>query len=117
MNIKSVLKSAIISFVLVCIVLFICAGLVYFNIINERLATIIIFTGVIISTFIGAFIVAKVNETKILLHSILVGVVLAITIFIITIIVNNSPALHPRTLALIGSMLASSFLGAIFANR
>ena len=117
MNIKSILKSTVIAFVFACICLCISAALVYYNIIPQRVANIIVFAGTVIGAFVGAFIIAKVSDEKILFHSLAVGIVLSLIIFIIAIITNSSPALHPRTLALIGSILGASVIGAILGNK
>ncbi len=117
MNIKLTLKSTGISLVIICVCLCICGALVYYNLTTAKLGNIILFGSFVLSSLTGAFISAKVCEEKILLNALFVGVFLSLAIFITAIVINNSPALHPKTLVLIGSVLISSVIGAILANK
>lgn len=117
MNFKSILKSTVIAFVFICICLCVSAALVYYNVIPQQIANIAIFAATVVGTFIGAFIVAKVSDEKVLFNSLAVGILLSVIVFITAIIINNSPSLHPRTLALICSILGASVIGAISGNR
>lgn len=117
MNIKLTLKSTVISVIIACICLFISGALVHYNLITNKLGSIILFIALLVSSLTGAFISAKVCEEKILLNALFVGVFLSLIIFIMAIVVNNSPAIHPRTLVLMGGIIATSVLGAILANK
>lgn len=117
MNIKTGLKSTLISLVLICICLCICAGLVYYNLLTQKVGSTILFAVIVAGTLTGAFVSAKACEEKILLNAILVGIFMSLIIFISSIIINNSPALHPKTLALLGSIMGASVIGAIIANK
>lgn len=117
MNIKLTLKSTLISIVIFCICLFVCGALVYYNLITQKLSNIILFIAFALSSLVGAFISAKVCEEKILLNSLSIGFLLSLVVFVTAIAINSSPALHPRTLILMGSILASSFIGAVLGNK
>ncbi len=117
MNIKLTMKSTLISLVIFCICLFICSTLVYYNLVSHKLSSIILFIAFAVSSLTGAFISARVCEEKILLNALLVGVFLSLIVFVTAIIINNSPALHPRTIVLMGSIFAASFIGAVLGNK
>lgn len=117
MNIKTILKSTLIAFVIICVFILTTAALVYFNIISQRIATIIVFGGIVTGVFIGAFIAARVCDSKILLNSLFVGILTSAILYIIAIVLNGTPSFSIKTAALFGSILASSVVGAIMANK
>ena len=117
MNIKIILKSTIIAFVIICGIILSSAALVYFNIISQRIATIIVFGAIVAGTFIGAFIAARVCDSKMLLNSLFVGVFTSAILYVLAIILNGTPSFSIKTAALLGSVLASSVVGAIMANK
>ncbi len=117
MNFKLTIKSTLISLVIFCVCLLICGMLVYFNLVTQNLSNIILFISFAISSLTGAYISAKVCEEKILLNSLLVGVLLSLAVFVTAIIINKSPALHPRTIILIGCIFLASFTGAVLGNK
>ncbi len=117
MNIKTILKSTLIAFVIICVFVLTTAALVYFNIISQRIATIIVFVGIVTGVFIGAFIAARVCDLKILLNSLFVGILTSAMLYIIATVLNGTPSFSIKTAVLLGSILASSVVGAIMANK
>lgn len=117
LNLKLTVKSTLISLVIFCVCLLICGLLVYYNLVTQSLSNIILFVAFAVSSLVGAFISAKVCEEKILLNALLVGIFLSLAVFVTAIVINNSPAIHPRTLILMGCILLASFMGAILGNK
>ena len=116
MNFKGIIKGTILSFIIVCICLFIGALLVYMSIISERTASIVAFSGAVLGCFTGALGVSKTSDGKILLNALLIGVLFSIIIIIASATVNNGFTIHTRTLSLIISVIAASFFGALFGK-
>lgn len=116
MNFKAILKGTALSLLLVIITLFISAVLVYFNILSEKTASIIVFAMAMIGVFLAALGVAKASERKLLVNALGVAFLFSLIVFISSVIVNNGIALHTRTLTLIGGSFTTAFLGAIFGK-
>ncbi len=113
MNLKAVFKGSFLSVLLVIITLFAGALLVYFNLISETTASIIVFAAAVIGVFIGAYGVSRTSEHNILINALGVALLFSVVVFIISLVVNSGFALHTRTLTLIGGSFAAAFLGAL----
>lgn len=113
MNFKAVFKGSIFSVLLIIVALFATAMLVYFNVLSETTASIIVFAAAAISVFIAAYGVSKTSEHRILINALSVAFLFSLMVFIISLIVNSGFALHTRTLTLIGGAFAAAFLGAL----
>ncbi len=117
MNIKSIIKSSMITIILSAVFLLISALLIYFDTIRESIGNVIVFAGFIIGTFIGAFGCGKVADSKLLLHSLLVGIIMCIILLILSFSLNGHINPTPRTYALFSGIIFSSLAGAIFASK
>lgn len=116
MNIKGVFKGTVLELIIMLLFLLLSAVLVYFNIISTRVASIIVFAGAVIGVFVSSFGIARTSETKILVNAMSVGVLFCIILLICSAIINGELSFHTRTLFLIGSSLASSFIAALFGK-
>ena len=116
MNLKSIIKGTALSVIFAVAILFIVAVLVYFNLLSEQSASIVVFGGAMIGIFIGSLGVAKASENKILINSLTVAFLFSLIIIITSLIINHGFELHTRTITLIGSTFAASFLGALFGK-
>ena len=116
MNFRAIFRGTIFSIVPVIATLLVSALLVYFNVISEQTASIIIFAAAILGVFISAFGIVRTNEHKLLLNALGIAFMFALIIFLISLIVNGKPVFHTRTLTLIGAAFLASFLGALFGK-
>ncbi len=116
MNFKAVSRGAMLSLLPAIMTLFVCALLIYFNILSEKGASIIVFATAMAGVFFGAFGVARTSEKRLLLNAFGVAFIFSLVVFITAIIVNGSVVFHTRTLTLIGGAFAASLLGAIFGK-
>lgn len=101
-------------FIFVCLV--VSTLLVYFNLISERAASIVVFASAIAGVFFSSFGSARANDEKILLNSMSIGVLFCLVLIIISVAINGGFAVHTRLLALMAGIIASSFLGALFGK-
>ena len=116
MNIKGILRGVIFSYIIAAFILFLSAVFTYFNMIDEKIASIVVFGGAVIGVFIGALGAAKTAESKILVNAMIVSLFFIILIIAAASTVNGSVELHVRTWALIGSVAAAGFAAALFAK-
>lgn len=116
MNIKSVFKGTLISFLVTFLALFISAVLVYFCLITERTASVIVFAAAVVGVFISAFGAARVNDRRLFFNSVSVAILFALILLITSCIINNSFVFHTRTLALICAVLTSGIAGFLFGK-
>ncbi len=116
MNFKGIFRGLILAVVLVILMLFIGAALVYFNVIAEKSAGVAVFITAMVGVFFGAFGVARTSEERLLINAMTVAVLFALFVFIISVGVNGGVILHTRTLTLMGGSILASFLGALFGK-
>lgn len=116
MNVKGIIKGTLLSYIVTAVVLLGGAALVYFNVIEERAASIAVFAGVVIGVFIGAFGAAKAAEGKRLINAFAVGLGFAAVVFIAATAVNGAVGLSARAAALMGSVGAAAVVAAIFSR-
>ena len=113
MNLKAVFKGSVLSVILVILSLLVGALLVYFNLISEAAAIIVVFCASAIGVFIGSYGVSKTSEHRVLINALGVAFLFSLVVLIISLIVNSGFAIHTRTFTLIGGAFAASFLGAL----
>ncbi len=115
MNIKGILKGALFSYIIAAVFVLGVAAASYFNIIDQRLASVIVFGGVVISVFLGALGAAKAAQRKRLFNALAISVIFIITVIALAAVSNGSFVIHMRTAALIGSIFAAGIVAALFA--
>ncbi|MGN0163916.1 MAG: TIGR04086 family membrane protein [Candidatus Ornithomonoglobus sp.] len=116
MNIKGIIRGLFFALVITAVFLVAGAALTYFNIIDERTASIAAFAGAAAGVFIGALGATKTAENKILLNALFVSLLFCLLIFFGALGINGGFELHTRTLTLLGAVLAAGFLGAVFGK-
>lgn len=116
MNIKGIFKATLFSIILTAICLAGAAALTYFNVTDERNSSILFFSCIVISVFIGSLGAAKAAQSKLLLNAFAVSLLYIILIIILSVTINGGFSLTIRTLTLIGSVAGAGILGAIFGR-
>ena len=116
MNFKGIFRGSILAVCMSAITLFVCAVLVYFNILSEKTVSIIVFIAAMLGVFIGSLGVSRTSEHRIILNALSVAVTFCLVLLLISTIVNHGIEPHTRTLALGGGIICAAFLGAIFGK-
>ncbi|MDD6763437.1 MAG: TIGR04086 family membrane protein [Clostridiales bacterium] len=116
MNIKGIIRGFFFALIISAALLVAGAALTYFNLIDERTASIIAFAGAAAGVFIGALGAAKTAENKILLNAMLVSLLFCILILFVTLGINGGFTLRTRSITMLSSIMASGFLGAMFGK-
>lgn len=116
MNFKGIFRGSILAVCISAITLFICAVLVYFNVLSEKTVSVIVFIAAILGVFIGALGVSRISEHRIIPNALSVAVIFCLVLLLISAIVNHGITLHTRTLALAGGSICAAFLGAVFGK-
>ena len=116
MNFKGVFKGTILAFIIAAFCLFVSSILVYYNLMNERVAGVVVFAGAACGCFLGALANARTSESKILFNALFIGIIFSLVLLITSAIVNGGFKIHTRTGVLILSSLCASFAGALFSR-
>lgn len=116
MNIKGIARGFILSLMIITAILVGAAALAYFNIIDERAASVVVFCGAVLGVFCGALGAAKTAESRRLPNALAVGALFCLLIVAASVRLNGSFALHTRAAALLFAAMMSAFLGAVFGK-
>ena len=116
MKLKAYFFSTIISFAAAAAAVFIIAALQFFEIIQEKNASLSAFFAVVLVSGAGAMLCAKINGTKKLLSALLVSVTYIIVLLALSALLHHALSLHFMMYVLMGSITGAGILGAIFAR-
>lgn len=112
----SVLKCTLLSVVLTLLLIFGISLLSYFSAISEPTLTIAVYISTVLSVFVGAFIAARLADSKPLIASLLVSFIYYIILFLITLILNKHINPNSHFITMTVGIFASGILGAVIGK-
>ena len=116
MNIKGIFKGTVFAIIFAMLFVFLSALLTYFNIITERIAVVVSFAGITLAVFFACLGCTKTSESKLLLNSLSLCMLLSLFLFLISLGINRSVSFDVTALSLYGSVFLAGFLAVLFGK-
>lgn len=116
-NIKGVLKGALISVLITLVQIFILALIAYFTRAGENVITIGAYASIIIGSLAGSVLVALSAPNKRFIHVMLSCAVYTLALVGVSFALNGAVMFNAHMAAVIGGIFAAALLGLILGNR
>lgn len=115
MNIKGIVRGILFSYLIAAVFLFAAAAAVYFNLINERVASVAVFIAMLCGAFFGALGAARTAEKKLLFNALAVSLAFSVGITAAAAAVNGGFVMSLRTVMILCGSVGAGAAAAIFA--
>ena len=116
-NIKGVIKGALISVLLAFLLIMVLSLVSYFTSAGENVITICAYGSVILGSLAGSAIVAMGAPEKKMIHVLLVCALYTCVLAAVSAVMNGSVSFNAHTAAVIGGIFASAFVGLLIGSR
>lgn len=117
LNIKGIIKCALISLGVTAVILFILSLLAYFTTIGENTVTSLAYGAVILGALTGSVLVTLSARNKILWHTLSSCALYIIALLCVSFAVNGGVTFNTHAAAVVGGILLASLLGMVVAKR
>ena len=116
-NIKTVVKGAIVSVLFAVLVLFILSLLEYLTAISPSVIGIGSYVAVILGMLLGAIIITRAADSKRLIHVMLAAVIYICVLLALSMILNGGAYFNSHTAAVVAGILGAALLGCVIGNK
>lgn len=116
-NIKTVVKGAIVSVLFAVITLFILSLLEYLTSINPSVISIGSYVAVVLGMLLGAIIITRAADSKRLIHVLLAAAIYICVLLAVSMILNGGMCFNSHTAAVTAGILGAALLGCVIGNK
>ena len=116
MSFRALFKGTLTACFISAAILVICAALVYFGVLDEKIASMGAFLGAAAGGFAGALLAAKTAGSKVLVNALSVSLVCCAAAAAASFYLSGGIAFGTRLLSLIGSLIGAGVLGGVFGR-
>lgn len=110
-NMKSIIKCALLSLIVTFVFILILACLSYFTDISESVITIGVYAAMALGVILGSVAVSRGAEHKVLIHAIILCVIYAVILVCVSLIINGGIQLNLHTAVVIAGIFMAGLLG------
>lgn len=112
-NISSILKGVVFSYIVTFILVFILSIVYYFCDMSDKLMGIAVFAIGVLGVFLGAFLLSRTISDKGMLHGGILGVIYCVILLILSFFINMEFTMGKGMIINIFSYIGSGMLGGI----